>query len=148
MKLREYGSRFMRSAERCIMQIVLVLLLGLAAGVLVGLMGIGGGIVVVPALVYLLGMDQHVAQGTSLFILLPPLGLGALSVYWRKGQVDLRAGVACAAGFLVGGYFGGLAAVGIPSRSLQALFGLFLMFSAMMLWRQARHTQPAKGSHA
>jgi uncharacterized protein len=116
---------------------VFVILLGLGAGILVGLMGIGGGAVVVPALVYLLGMDQHVAQGTSLFILLPPLGLGALAVYWKKGAVDLPAGVMCALGFLVGGYFGGRIAVGISSRVLQGLFGIFLMVCAALLWRQS-----------
>jgi len=136
------------------MQVVLVILVGLAAGVMVGLMGIGGGIILVPALVYFFGMDQHTAQGTSLFVLLPPLGLGALSVYWKKGYVDLRAGVVCALGILVGAYFGGLAAVAIPSRPLQAIFGLFLMFSAVMLWRQScdtgqppQSTRPAKDDH-
>jgi uncharacterized membrane protein YfcA len=124
------------------MHVVLVILVGLTAGILVGLMGIGGGIIIVPALVYLFGMDQHTAQGTSLFIILPPLGLGALSVYWKKGYVDLRAGIICAAGILVGAYFGGLAAVAIPSRPLQAIFGLFLMFSAVMLWRQSRNAGP------
>jgi len=123
------------------MQSLLIAVVGLAAGVLVGLMGIGGGIIIVPALVYLFGMDQHTAQGTSLFVLLPPLGLGALSVYWKRGYVDLHAGVLCAVGILVGGYFGGLAAVAIPSRPLQALFGLFLMFSAVMLWKQASRTR-------
>jgi hypothetical protein len=129
------------------MHVVLILLLGLAVGVLVGLAGIGGGIVVVPALVYLLGMDQHVAQGTSLFILLPPLGLGALSVYWKKRQVSLPAGAVCAAGFFTGGYFGGLVAVRIPSRPLQAIFGIFLMFSAVMLWRQTRRPRLPEESH-
>lgn len=130
------------------MQVALILLLGLAAGILVGLMGIGGGVIVIPALVYLLRMDQHMAQGTSLFILLPPLGLGALWVYWKRGDVDLRAGVCCAAGFLVGGYGGGLLAIQIPSRPLHALFGLFLMFSAVMLWRQAGRTAVREGTRA
>jgi len=129
-------------------QVALILLLGLAAGILVGLMGIGGGVIVIPALVYLLRMDQHMAQGTSLFILLPPLGLGALWVYWKRGDVDLRAGVCCAAGFLVGGYGGGLLAIQIPSRPLHALFGLFLMFSAVMLWRQAGRTAVREGTRA
>jgi len=120
------------------MHVVLIVLLGFAAGILVGLMGIGGGVVVVPALAYLVGMDQHVAQGTSLFILLPPLGLGALTVYWKKGKVDLPAGIACAIGFLLGGWFGGHIAVGLSSRTLQTFFGGFLMFSAGLLWRQAR----------
>jgi uncharacterized protein len=115
-----------------------ILLLGLVTGILVGLMGIGGGTVVVPAMVYLLGMDQHAAQGTSLFMQLPPLGLGALWVYWKKRAVDLRAGIACALGFLPGGYAGGRLALAIPSHRLEALFGLFLILSAAMLWRQPR----------
>jgi uncharacterized protein len=118
--------------------IVLIVFLGFAAGILVGLMGIGGGVVVVPALVYLASMDQHVAQGTSLFILLPPLGLGALAVYWKKGKVDLPAGISCAIGFLLGGWFGGHIAVELSSRVLQTLFGAFLMISAALLWRQAQ----------
>jgi uncharacterized protein len=120
------------------MHILIAVLIGLGAGLLVGLMGIGGGVIVVPALVYLLGMDQHMAQGTSLFMLLPPLGLGALWEYWKKREVDLRAGVICALGFFLGGYFGGRAAVGLSSRTLQAIFGSFLMFAALLLWRQAR----------
>lgn len=124
------------------MQTIIVVLIGLGAGVLVGLMGIGGGIVVVPALVYLLRMDQHVAQGTSLFMLLPPIGLGALWTYWKKKAVDLKAGVVCAIGILAGGYFGGLVAVGLPSRWLKTIFGVFMMIAAAMLWYQSR--QPAQ----
>jgi uncharacterized membrane protein YfcA len=130
------------------MHVALILLLGLAAGILVGLMGIGGGIIIIPALVYLAGMDQHMAQGTSLFILLPPLGLGALWIYWKRGHVDLPAGACCAAGFLLGGYGGGLIAIAIPSRELHALFGFFLMFSAVMLWKQARRTTVKEGPRA
>lgn len=90
----------------------------------------------VPALVYLLHMDQHLAQGTSLFILLPPVGLGALREYWKQGQVDLTAGVLCALGILAGGYFGGLIAVPLDSRDLKGLFGCFLMLAALLLWRK------------
>ncbi len=121
-----------------------VLLLGLAAGVLVGLMGIGGGVVVVPALVYLLHMDQHLAQGTSLFLLLPPIGIGALYTYWKNQDVNVSAGMACAAGFLVGGYLGGFIAVQIPSNHLRGLFGCFLMFSAVMLWLKTRQRSEAR----
>ncbi len=118
--------------------IVIVLFLGLAVGVLVGLLGIGGGVVLVPALAYLLHMDQHLAQGTSLLILLPPVGLGALREYWKQGQVDVRAGVLCASGMLVGGYVGGLIAVPLASRPLQGLFGCFLILTAFLLWRKPR----------
>src|SRR5579863_6258138 len=112
---------------------LIVLLLGLAAGVLVGLLGIGGGVVLVPAMVYLLHMDQHMAQGTSLFILLPPIGLGALREYWKQGQVDLRAGILCAMGMLVGAYAGSLVALPMNSQNLKGLFGCFLMLAALLL---------------
>jgi len=120
------------------MTIFLIVLLSLAVGVLVGLLGIGGGVVLVPALVYLLHYDQHMAQGTSLLILLPPIGLGALREYWKNDQVDLRAGIYCALGFLVGGYGGGKMAVPMPSNVLKAVFGCFLMMSAVLLWRKTR----------
>jgi uncharacterized protein len=128
------------------MQILIVLVLGLAVGVLVGLLGIGGGVVLVPAMVYLLGYDQHLAQGTSLFILLPPIGLGALREYWKNGNVDLRAGILCAMGFLLGGYAGGRIAVPLPSRDLQGIFGFFLILSAVLLWRKRQ--APGKSSSA
>jgi len=128
--------------------IIRVILLGCVTGLLVGILGIGGGVIVVPALVYLLGMGQHMAQGTSLFILLPPLGLGALLVYWNDRKVDLAAGIICAAGLLAGGYFGGIIAVGIPARMLRILFGLFLMCLAGTLWAQSTGSSEKKADHA
>ncbi len=118
--------------------ISIILLLGLVVGVLVGLLGIGGGVVLVPAIVYLLHVDQHLAQGTSLFILLPPTGLGALREYWKQGQVDLKAGILCALGMLLGAYAGSLVALPLPSRYLKGLFGCFLMLAALLLWGRAR----------
>jgi len=117
---------------------ITILLLGLVGGVLVGLLGIGGGVVLVPAMVYLLHMDQHTAQGTSLFVLLSPIGLGALREYWRQGQVDLKAGILCAWGMLVGAYTGSLIALPIPSRNLKGLFGCFLMLASLLLWKRTR----------
>jgi uncharacterized membrane protein YfcA len=128
---KEHAKRSLHAAMTLI-----VLFLGLLVGVLVGLLGIGGGVVLVPALVYLLHMDQHIAQGTSLLILLPPVGLGALREYWKQGQVELRAGILCALGMLVGGYLGGLIAVPLASRHLKGLFGCFLIFAAFLLWRK------------
>jgi hypothetical protein len=124
-------------------EIAMLLLLGLGVGLAVGLMGVGGGIVLVPALIYLLKMDQHVAQGTSLLLQLPPIGIGGLYFYRKQRHVDLRAGLLCAFGFLCGGYFGSDLALSIPSRDLHALFGMFLMFAAVMLWRQTRVPQSA-----
>jgi len=125
--------------------IFMILLLGLGVGVLVGLLGIGGGVVLVPAMVYLLRMDQHLAQGTSLFILLPPIGLGALREYWKQGQVDLNAGILCALGMLVGAYAGSLIALPMPSRNLQGSFGCFLMLAGFLLWRKAQLEGRATG---
>lgn len=122
---------------------ILVLLLGVVAGVLLGLLGIGGGIVLVPAMVHILHMDQHLAQGTSLFILLPPIGLGALRQYWKAGNVDLRAGILCAAGMILGAWVGGLVAVPLSTPALKAWFGGYLMFSAVLLWMKAK---PANGA--
>jgi uncharacterized membrane protein YfcA len=126
---------------------LVILLLGLAGGVLVGLLGIGGGVVLVPAMVYLLHMDQHTAQGTSLFILLPPIGLGALREYWEQGQVDLKAGILCALGMLVGAYAGSLVALPLASRHLKGMFGCFLMLSAVLLWIKAQiEERPRRGA--
>lgn len=117
---------------------ILILLLGLGVGVLVGLLGIGGGVALVPAMVYLLHMDQHMAQGTSLFILLPPIGLGALREYWKQSHVDLHAGILCAIGMLVGAYGGSLVALPMDSQNLKGLFGCFLIVAALLLWRKSR----------
>jgi uncharacterized protein len=115
-----------------------VVLMGLVVGVLVGLAGIGGGVVLVPAMVYLLAFDQHMAQGTSLFLQLPPLGLGAMLAYWRKQNVDIWAGVMCALGFFFGGYFGSKIAIQMDSRNLKGAFGSFLILSAILLWWKSR----------
>jgi len=117
-----------------------ILLLGLGVGILVGLMGVGGGIVLVPALVYLLGFGQHLAQGTSLLLQLPPIGIGALVFYWRKNRVDLRGGLVCAAGFLLGGYFGSGLALKVSRENLRGMFGVFLMVAAVLLFQQTKRT--------
>ena len=120
------------------MTFILVLAVGIFAGIMVGLLGIGGGIVLVPAMTYVLHFDQHLAQGTSLFILLPPIGLGALREYWKAGTVDLRAGILCAVGMIVGAYVGSKFAVPMSTRMLKGLFGGFLIFSAVLLWNKAK----------
>lgn len=121
-----------------------IVLLGLAVGVLVGLMGIGGGIVMVPAMVHLLKMDQHLAQGTSLFLQLPPLGAGALYQYWKQGYRDVWAGIMCALGIFLGGYFGSLFALHTPSDELRGSFGVFLMVVALTVWLRSREPRAAE----
>jgi uncharacterized membrane protein YfcA len=83
-------------------------------------------------------MDQHLAQGTSLFILLPPIGLGALRQYWKAGNVDIRAGTFCAVGMSLGAYIGSKFAVPMSTQMLKGLFGGFLIFSAGLLWNKAK----------
>ena len=120
---------------------------GLAGGILVGFMGVGGGVVLVPAMVYLLHLSQHTSQGTSLFLQLPPLGIGALLMYWKRGQVDLRAGLTCALGILLGGYFGSRVAIYLSPKNLRELFGLFLIVTAVLLWRDS-NTREFRGESA
>src|SRR5690348_9075747 len=106
---------------------VLYILLGVIIGALSGVVGIGGGIIIVPALVYLFHMSQHKAQGTSLGALLAPIGALAFWQYYKSGNVDVSAAIAIAFGFLLGGYFGGMWAQNIPEIALKRTFGALLL---------------------
>ena len=112
-------------------------IIGVTVGILVGFMGVGGGVILIPLLVYVVHMRQHMAQGTSLFLQLPPLGLGALLLYWKRGKVDVAAGAVCALGILLGGYFGSKWAIGLSARNLRESFGMFLIVTALLLWRKS-----------
>ena len=104
--------------------------LGVFTGAFASLVGVGGGIIIVPALVFLFGMPQHMAQGTSLALLLPPIGAFAVYAYWQKGYVDVRVAALLCLGFLVGSYVGAKFAVDLPKQTLQRVFGVFLLFVA------------------
>jgi uncharacterized membrane protein YfcA len=107
---------------------ILYIILGLVAGIFGGMFGIGGGTILIPALVYLFGLTQHQAQGTSLAILVPPIGLLAALRYYYSGNVKLGiAGLICL-GFFIGGLIGANFAQGIPDPLLKRLFGVFLLF--------------------
>ena len=115
------------------MNIVLLLLVGLLGGIFSGLIGIGGGIVLVPALVLLLGLSQHTAQGTTLAAMVPPIGLLAAWTYYSKGYVDLKiAGLICL-GFFIGGLFGAKFAVEIPEPILKKVFGAVLLLVSLKM---------------
>ncbi|MDD5544442.1 MAG: sulfite exporter TauE/SafE family protein [Acidobacteriia bacterium] len=105
----------------------LLILIGLVSGLASGLFGIGGGVLVVPALMYLVGFSQKLANGTSLAILLPPVGLGAVIEYYRQGHVNLRAALIVAVALFVGGYFGALLANRVSGPHLRLLFGVFVL---------------------
>ncbi len=115
--------------------ILLYLILGLVAGVLSGLIGIGGGILVVPALVFLFKMSQHQAQGTTLAMLVPPIGILAAWTYYNHGYVDIKVAGFLAAGFFIGGLIGAKFAVGLSNQVLEKVFGVALLIIALkMIW--------------
>jgi len=109
--------------------IVLVMCIGLAAGMLSGLIGIGGGIIMVPMLL-LMGFTQQQAQGTSLAALLPPVTLFAVINYHKAGFIDWRYAILISLVFVVGGYFGSKIAVNIDQRTLKKIFGFVLLVVA------------------
>ncbi|GAB4568698.1 MAG: hypothetical protein Kow0077_00010 [Anaerolineae bacterium] len=100
---------------------------GLLAGIVAGLFGIGGGLVIVPALVVILGYDQKHAVGTSLAALLPPTGLGAVISYYQDGFIHIAAAAAVAIGLVAGAFFGARIALGMSSRNVKRLYGVFLI---------------------
>lgn len=114
-------------------QVSLFLLLGLAAGVLSGLLGIGGGLLVVPALVFLFGMSQQQAQGTTLAMMIPPIGILAALTYYRYGLVDVKAAGLLCAGFFLGGLFGAKMATSLSNQLLEKVFGLFLLLVSLRM---------------
>lgn len=111
------------------------IVLGLVVGALSGLMGIGGAIVIVPVLVYAYGWEQHLAQGTTLAMLVPPIGILAAWRYYQAGHTDLRVAALLCAGFFVGSYFGGTYANQLPGDTLRKIFGvaLFIISIKMIL---------------
>ena len=109
------------------------ILLGLIAGGLSGLIGVGGGVIIVPALVFLFGMSQQVAQGTTLALLIPPIGLLAAWQYYQKGYVDVRVAVLIILGFLLGSVFGSKLAVIIPTKMLAKIFGITLLLISLKM---------------
>jgi len=120
---------------------VLLLFIGLAAGGAAGLFGIGGGVIIVPALVYVLGFSLHNAIGTSLAILLPPVGLAAVIEYYRHGNVDLRSAIIVAAGLFLGAWISAYFANRVSSTSLRVAFGAFIIFmGAYMIFGALRKT--------
>jgi uncharacterized membrane protein YfcA len=104
----------------------LFVIIGTLGGMAAGLFGIGGGVVIVPALIYWAGFSQHMATGTSLAVLLPPIGLAAALVYYRHGNVDVRAAVILAATMFLGSWLGANFASHMAEPILRLMFGLFV----------------------
>jgi uncharacterized membrane protein YfcA len=115
------------------MNVFLYILLGLVAGMFSGLMGIGGAIIIIPVLVLLFGLSQHTAQGTTLALMVLPIGMLAAWVYYKAGFVDLKiAGLICI-GFFIGGLFGAKFATEIPDEILRKIFGVVLLLASLKM---------------
>jgi len=116
-----------------LISIITLLTIGFIAGVASGLFGIGGGVLIVPGLIYLAGFSQHSAIGTSLAVLLPPVGLAAVIEYYRHGNVELKSALIVAAALFIGGWCGAVIASHIASEYLRLVFGVFVVFLGFFL---------------
>lgn len=115
------------------MNVLLYILLGLVAGIFSGLIGIGGGIIIVPVLVLVFGLSQHSAQGTTLALMVPPIGLLAAWAYYKQGFVDLKIAAFVCLGFFVGGFIGAKFAAKIPDDTLRKIFGGVLLLASLKM---------------
>lgn len=115
--------------------IIILIGIGIVAGILSGMVGIGGGIVIVPALVYLLGFSQFKAQGTSLGLLMLPVGFLAVLQFYKQGHVDFKVVLMIAAGFILGSFMGGKLTLAMPQETVKKIFAvIMLLISLKMLF--------------
>lgn len=115
-------------------EVLILLAMGLIAGILSGMVGIGGGIVLVPALIYFFGFSQHSAQGTVLFMFLMPIGILGAFNYWSAGHIDWKVALIMCSTFIAGSYFGSKIAISVDALTLKRIFGavIFLLSLKMM----------------
>ncbi len=114
--------------------VLLLILIGLVAGGLGGMVGLGGGIILIPALILIMKLDQQTAQGTSIAVMLPPIGLFAVYNYYKAGYVNIKYAMIIAAAFLVGGYFGSLLALKLPPDLMRKVFSVILVAIAVKMF--------------
>ncbi len=117
--------------------LIILLMIGVLAGIFSGFIGIGGGLIVVPCLVYFMGMGQHAAQGTSLAMMLPPIGIIAVYNYYKAGQVDFKIAAILCASFIIGSFFGSKIAIGLPADQIKKAFGIIIILLGlkMVFWK-------------
>ena len=120
-------------------QIIIYIIWGAVAGIAGGFFGIGGGIILIPVFGLIFGLTQHQAQGTTLALMVPPIGLLAALKYYYEGNVNLKIAAFVCIGFFVGGYIGAVLVHHVPDALLRRIFGLVLLFASLRLifWRQA-----------
>lgn len=116
-----------------ITHLIILIVIGIVSGILAGVFGIGGAIIVIPSLVFILGLSQHDAQGTSLAFMLPPVGILATWNYWKAGHVDWKIALVLSLTFVVGAYFGSKLSINISDRLLRRMFGVLMIVMAVKL---------------
>ncbi len=116
-----------------LLQLIILIIVGIVAGLLSGAFGIGGAIIVIPSLVFILGLSQHEAQGTSLAFMIPPVGILATWNYWKAGHVNWKIALVLSLTFLVGAYFGSQFSINISDKMLRRLFGGLLIIIAIKM---------------
>ena len=110
-----------------------LIIIGIITGVAAGMFGIGGAIIMIPALVFIMGLTQHQAQGTSLAVMLPPIGIIAAYNYYKAGEVNIKFALILAGAFLIGSFFGSRMALNIPQHILKKIFALLLLAVSMKM---------------
>lgn len=113
--------------------LLLLIVIGIITGFAAGMLGIGGAIIMVPALVFIMGLTQHQAQGTSLAVMLPPIGLIAAYNYYKAGEVNLKFALILAAAFIIGSFFGSKLALNIPQHTLKKIFAILLLLVSLKM---------------
>jgi uncharacterized membrane protein YfcA len=113
--------------------VILLVVIGIVTGVMAGMLGIGGAIIMVPSLVYIMGLGQQSAQGTSLAVMLPPIGIIAAYNYYKAGQVNIKFALILAVFFIVGSYFGSRLSLSLPESTLRKIFGVLLLSVAIKM---------------
>ncbi len=108
--------------------IIILLIIGIFAGMMSGFIGVGGGIIIVPALVYFMGLTQHQAQGTSLLLMLPPIGILAVMNYAKAGNINWWYGGIIALAFIIGGYFGSKISLKLHPGVVKLVFGIIMIY--------------------
>ncbi len=125
--------------------LIILILVGLCAGFLSGLIGIGGGVIIVPALVFFVGLTQKQAQGTSLGILLLPVGILAVMQYYKQGYLNVNYAIVVAIAFVVGGLLGSKLAISLSDAKVKKIFAVIMMLIAIkMLFFDRSKSTPAK----
>jgi len=116
--------------------LLILLLIGLLTGAVGGILGLSGGVILIPSLIYFVGFSQHEAIGTSLAVMLPPIGLFAAFNYYKAGQVNIKYALILAVAFMIGSYFTSKIAINLPENTIRKMFSILLMIIALKMFFQ------------